>query len=264
MSDTPVLTIVPAVHVRDGKVYASSLDVAAFFGKQHRNVLRDIRDISADQTEFAVLNFEQQDYVSDNNQKQPFFDMTRDGFTLLVMGFTGKKAADFKIRYIQEFSRMEAALREQPFAIPRTMADALRLAADQADQIERQTLLLSQQKAVIEHQGPTVIAFERIAVADGTFCLTDAAKTLGVTRDWLTGRLQIDKLIYKRQGSDWIGYQRFIDSGWLTHKTRTHTRTDGSEVISSQVRVTSRGLSEMAKRYSTQGRLALAKQDLAS
>jgi anti-repressor protein len=262
MSETtiPANLIAPIVRVRDGVVYASSLDVAAFFGKRHDHVVRDVRKILVDQPDFSLPNFGEQEYVSEKNQKQPCFDMTRDGFTLLVMGFTGKKAAEFKIRYIQEFGRMEAALRERPpaFALPRTMAEALRLAADQAEQIEQQKISLEQRQAVIERQEPVVLAFERIAEADGSLCITDAAKTIGLRRDDLSAKMQADRMIYRRQGSDWIAYQGFIERGWLIHKTRTHARTDGSETVSSQVRVTSKGLAELAKRYTTQRPLNLS------
>jgi Rha family phage regulatory protein len=103
----------PLVHVREGKVYASSRDVADFFGKRHDNVIRDIRELMASQPDFSDLNFRHHRYVDKGGRNLPCFDMTRDGFTLLAMGFTGDKALQFKIKYIDAFSRMEAALKTQ-------------------------------------------------------------------------------------------------------------------------------------------------------
>lgn len=107
-----VKNIVPIVGVSSNRVVASSRDVAAFFGKRHDNVIRDIRKLLPELPEkWGVLNFEDTSYVdSQNGQTYEMFQMTRDGFILLVMGFTGKQALKFKLEYIEEYDRMEAAL----------------------------------------------------------------------------------------------------------------------------------------------------------
>lgn len=88
-----------------------SLYVAEFFDKEHKNVLRDIARItdptSGLSEEFALLNFELSSYISSQNKKQPCYMMTRDGFTMLVMGYTGQKAMRFKELYIKRFNEME-------------------------------------------------------------------------------------------------------------------------------------------------------------
>ena len=84
-----------------------SLFVAEFFEKEHKNVLRDIAKItdpkSGLSTEFAQLNFEPTSYTDGWNRKQKAYAMTRDGFTMLVMGYTGQKAMKFKELYIKRF-----------------------------------------------------------------------------------------------------------------------------------------------------------------
>lgn len=108
------LTSTPTVYAKNGAVYASSRDVAAFFGKQHKNVLRDIEALIEDAPSCA-LNFELTSLrvamPRGGFRDEPAFDMTRDGFTLLAMGFNGKPALAFKLRYIEEFNRMDAQLR---------------------------------------------------------------------------------------------------------------------------------------------------------
>lgn len=88
-----------------------SLYVAEFFDKEHKNVLRDIARItdptSGLSEEFGRLNFEPSSYTSSQNKKQPCYMMTRDGFTMLVMGYTGQKAMRFKELYIKRFNEME-------------------------------------------------------------------------------------------------------------------------------------------------------------
>lgn len=88
-----------------------SLYVAQFFEKEHKNVLRDIEKITEPNSglseKFARLNFELSSYRNLQNKKQPCYMMTRDGFTILAMGYTGKKAMKFKELYIRRFNEME-------------------------------------------------------------------------------------------------------------------------------------------------------------
>lgn len=88
-----------------------SLYVADFFEKEHKNVLRDIDAIlspnSGFSPEFGQLNFEPTSYIDQWKRKQRCYAITRDGFTALAMGFTGKKAAQFKELYIKRFNEME-------------------------------------------------------------------------------------------------------------------------------------------------------------
>ena len=87
----------------------TSLDVAETFGKEHARVLRDIRDLDCSD-EFRVGNFAESYYINSQKKKQPLYYITRDGFTLLVMGYTGEKAMKFKEAYIKQFNAMEKAL----------------------------------------------------------------------------------------------------------------------------------------------------------
>lgn len=92
-----------------------SLFVAATFEKQHYNVLRDIGRITASNSglspEFIALNFEGNTYRDARGRKLPRYLLTRDGFTMLVMGYTGSKAMHFKELYIQRFNEMEQCIR---------------------------------------------------------------------------------------------------------------------------------------------------------
>lgn len=108
----------------------SSLDVAETFGKDHKNILRDIRQLECSD-EFRRLNFEQSEYLNEQNHKQPMYYMTRDGFTILIMGYTGEKAMRFKEAYIKQFNAMEKTLqgklieREKGIAVRQSLTKAL-------------------------------------------------------------------------------------------------------------------------------------------
>lgn len=103
--------ILPAVSLVNGIPTVSSLDVAERFGKQHKNVLRDIERLISDlPTDFNGLNFAPVDYTDGKGEKRPMYYLTRDAFSLLAMGFTGKKALVWKVKYIEAFNLMEAEL----------------------------------------------------------------------------------------------------------------------------------------------------------
>ena len=102
--------------VTNNQVTTSSLDVAKIFGKRHDNVLRAIdllaKEISED---FYLLNFEEGSYTMPETSDQPhrMYTLTRDGFVMLAMGFTGKRAIQFKVAYITAFNAMEASLLQE-------------------------------------------------------------------------------------------------------------------------------------------------------
>lgn len=100
-----------AVELKDGKAVTTSLKIAEVFGKDHANVLKAIRNIEAP-VDFAAVNFNGGSYKDANNQDRPMYFVTRDGFTLLAMGFTGKAAMQFKVAYIEAFNAMERTIRE--------------------------------------------------------------------------------------------------------------------------------------------------------
>lgn len=100
----------PALEAREGQITATSLQVAEHFGKRHTHVLRSIRNLQVSE-EFSRLNFGPRDYFDERGKVQPMYDITRDGFAMLAMGFTGKEAARWKEAYISTFNAMEAKLR---------------------------------------------------------------------------------------------------------------------------------------------------------
>lgn len=96
---------VDLVSIDGGEPRTTSLAVAKKFGKRHNNVLRAIENIDCS-PEFSLRNFEQRDFIDERGKVRRMFNMTKDGFVFLVMGFTGKVAAEFKEDYINEFNRM--------------------------------------------------------------------------------------------------------------------------------------------------------------
>lgn len=107
------------VFAQNGQVLTNSKTVSAIFNKRHDNILNAIKRLDCPEN-FKLLNFKELEETYTNGigvqGKHPVFNMTKDGFVLLVMGFTGKKAMEFKIKYIEAFNAMERALEAQPAA----------------------------------------------------------------------------------------------------------------------------------------------------
>ena len=124
---------------REERAGCTSLDVAETFGKEHYHVLEDIRTIQSNisSPEFTGLFYET-NYTASNGKKNPMYAMGRDGFTLLVMGYTGEKAMRYKLDYIRQFNAMEAALqgkkieREKGIAVRQSLTKALQQSTEDA------------------------------------------------------------------------------------------------------------------------------------
>lgn len=129
------LAISPAVTLVDGQPCTTSNEVASHFGKQHLHVMERIRALLPDLPHEHQSDFRLVEYTDAKGESRPAYRLTRDGFTLLAMGFTGKKALAFKLAYIDAFNRMEAAL-HQP-ADTQRMELAFSLAAEAAAQVHR-------------------------------------------------------------------------------------------------------------------------------
>lgn len=98
------------VFENNNEAVTSSKLVSEYFGKQHRSVIRAIKNLNCSE-EFRQHNFAPSYYYNLQNKKQPMYLMTKDGFTILAMGFTGAKAMQFKEAYIKAFNKMEGLLK---------------------------------------------------------------------------------------------------------------------------------------------------------
>lgn len=114
------------VAVTNGQVTTTSLKIAEVFEKQHKDVLKAIRELEIPE-EFNRRNFAPVEYIDAKGEKRPACQITRDGFTLLAMGFTGSRAMQFKLAYIEAFNEMEKMLNEPTSAVNEAEFDMFRL-----------------------------------------------------------------------------------------------------------------------------------------
>lgn len=124
---------VPVVNVIDGIPTVLSLNIAEVFEKEHKHVLRDIENIlctlpEGREVHFIETQIERPSNLGTGVVKSKAYRLTRDGFTFLVMGYTGEKAAKFKWAYIDEFHRQQALLENN--VSPQTQPERMVFAAD--------------------------------------------------------------------------------------------------------------------------------------
>lgn len=223
------------VIVHNKQAVTTSLHVAEVFGKDHKHVLETISNLAAEKS--AAKFFAEATY--DNRGKQyPMYYMNRDGFTLLAMGFTGKKALQFKIKYIQAFNSMETQIRTG-YAIPGSYAEALKLAANQAEKIE-------QQKQTIAIQAPKALFADAVATSHTSILIGDLAKLIrqngvDIGQNRLFAWLRDHGYLISKGDRRNMPTQRAMDLELFDIKERTFQNPDGSVRITKTTKVTGKG-----------------------
>lgn len=143
------------VSIENGQIRVDSKVVADAFGKVHRNVLRDISNLECSD-EFRALNFEQSSYRSEQGKILPCVTMTRDGFCFLAMGFTGKRAGQWKESFLGAFNAMEAALLEQQKGVMASLSEAIAMMEKDKDIASASARALAKWKRVRKQHIDTV------------------------------------------------------------------------------------------------------------
>jgi len=139
------------VIIQNRQAVTTSLQVAESFEKEHKNVLQSIENISK---EIDVLKFQQMFFEGNEpdsyGRKRKTYYMKRDGFTLLAMGFTGKKAFDFKLKFIDAFNAMEQQLLPQPLTEKEQLKASMRLTLETSEEVESLKIEVTEVKQSIQ------------------------------------------------------------------------------------------------------------------
>lgn len=205
----------------------SSRDIAALVGSRHFDVFRSITRLIEKQVigGYAATPYTQ---IQNGVQYQEYLINKRDSYVVVA-----QLSPEFTAKLVDRWQELEAA--NAP-VIPSSLSEALRLAADQAEQIEKQ-------QALIQHQKPAVEFVERYVEVRSSKSLREVAKVLGVKEREFIGRLIEDRIIF-RQSGNLLPFATYQHSGYFTVKTG-----ESNGHAFQQTRLTPKGISWISKRF---------------
>lgn len=210
-----------------GRDVTTSLIVAEVFGKEHKNVLRDIENLSCSDN-FNRLNFERITYKDVRNREQTAYEMTKDGFSFLVMGYTGEKAGQFKETFINEFNKREMMLKSDDYILARSqeiLHNRLLLAEKQLE-LAQETI--STQDTQLKLQAPKVKYVDDVLQSVNTYTSTQMSKELGLREAEQLHKILKEKGVMFKQSGQWMLTAKYCEHGYTKPRTHQFTRNDGS------------------------------------
>lgn len=218
------------VTYENDQMLVSSLEVSRNFQKEHKNVLQAINNLAAENSAAKSLFYEST-YESRGKQ-YPMYLMNRDGFTLLAMGFTGKDALEWKIKYIQAFNEMETKLNDPEFLVKRSM-----------EYLEKRCNALLLENNELK---PKALFADAVATAENSCLIGELAKILKANGIDIGQRRLFDWLrengyLMKSGESYNLPTQKSMNLGLMEIKKRTINNPDGSIRTTSTTKVTGKG-----------------------
>lgn len=180
------------VHQSNGVLVTTSRNIAEVFGKEHKNVLADIRSLleTNSDKEFSRLNFQPSEFTTERGKTYQEYLLTRDGTMLLVMGYNGAKALELKTAYIKCFNEMEQRLKnlqleEEKKDIPLTeVIQATAILLKEAD-IEKNQLVLALDKVAKAETGRSLLTMAQVKLVADTqnqlYTPTQLGKEIGIS-----------------------------------------------------------------------------------
>lgn len=225
----------------NGELVVSSRQVAENFGKEHKHVLESIRTILA--AENSAIKFFRQSTFENRGKQYPEYWMNRDGFSLLVMGFTGKEAMEWKIKYINAFNEMERKLAKPQLTLTEQMAQGL-LAAQQL--LEEKSKQVAHLAMTIEEQKPKVLFADAVSASKTSILIGDLAKLIRqngveVGQKRLFEWLRNNGWLMKSGNSKNMPTQRGMEMKLFEVKEGSYVDSNGVNVVTKTTKVTGKG-----------------------
>lgn len=226
----------------NGSLVVSSRRVADNFGKQHKHVLEAIENIKAENSALMDMFYETS-YKAGTGKSYKEYLMNRDGFSLLVMGFTGKEAMEWKIKYIEAFNAMEKKLSKPQLTLTEQMAQGLlaaqQLLAEKSKQVEHLT-------TTIEEQKPKVLFADAVSASKTSILIGDLAKLIRqngveVGQKRLFEWLRNNGWLMKSGNSKNMPTQRGMEMKLFEVKEGSYVDSNGVNVVTKTTKVTGKG-----------------------
>lgn len=241
------------IRSQQGRDVTTSLIVAEVFGKRHDNVLRDIENLSCSDS-FRLLNFEETPYTNlQNGQTYKMYEMTKDGFSFLVMGYTGEKAGQFKEAFINEFNRREMMLKSDDYILARSQE----ILHNRLQMAEKQ---LEAQRAELEAAAPKVV-FANAMLASKNSCLVGELAKIISQNGYTIGQNRLFKWLrengYLGKCGEYynIPNQRHIEQGLFEVKHSTRSGSSGELYNITTTKVTPKGQEYFIRKFTQNGDL---------
>lgn len=211
-----------------GSDVTTSLIVAQVFGKEHNKVVRDIESLSCSES-FRVANFGEAAFQNPKTgQSHRMIEMTKDGFSFLVMGYTGAKAGQFKEQFIAEFNKREAMLKSDDYILARSqeiLHNRLQLAEQQL-QIAQGTI--DKQQETIKVLAPKAAYTDEVLQSTSTYTLTQIAHDLGLRSVHALTRILMEKKMLYRQSGQWQPTAKVSGKGYFDTRTAKCVKSDNT------------------------------------
>lgn len=250
--------------------------VAEVFGKNHKDVMKAIRNLTEGSAQnCAVLEmFSESTYLNEQNKEQPMFIMNQDGFTLLAMGFNGKKAMEFKLKYIEAFNAMKRQIEQSNPSVPQNYLEALKSLVKAEE--EKQQLALENKKQQeqivtisktnmelgnkITEMLPKVSYYDKILQSNATMTVTQIAHDYGMSAMRLNKELESMRIQHKVRGQ-WILFAQFLEGGYVHSRAVDILRSDGRHDVKYNTEWTTKGRIFLYESLKAKGILPLIEQE---
>ena len=228
-----------------GKGVTTSQHVAQVFGKEHKHVLRDIDDLSCSDVFRASnfgLMFSIRELPNGGSRKERYYEMTKDGFSFLVMGYTGEKASQFKEVFINEFNKREMMLKSDDYILARSqeiLRNRLQLAEEQINALETQN---REQDERITLMLPKVRTYEQVINSPQDEWLkttSSVANEIGMSAQKLNKMLVACGIIYRTKRGEYLFHSDYLR--WNLGKTVSVVVDEEKGKVRTYIKWTTRG-----------------------
>lgn len=215
---------------QNGGNVTTSFLVAEVFGKEHKNVLRDIESLHCSD-EFRKLNFEQlfiiKDLPNGGSRKDRYYEISKDGFSFLVMGYNGERAGQFKEMFISEFNKREALLRSDDYILMRSQQILQKRLEVAQNEITQLRLSNEEQRKELTEAAPKVEYHDKVLSSEGYLTVNMIASSLGISDRKLNKLLCDWKVQYKESGCYHL-YSDYRGKGYAKQKPYPYTDNMGN------------------------------------
>ncbi|WP_021025426.1 phage regulatory protein/antirepressor Ant [Comamonas sp. B-9] len=236
-------------NINNTPITMTSREIAELVGKNHADVMRDIRNLVEQLTKAELLSCaESTTYIGKDGRSYPQYELDKDTTLTLLLGYD----AVARMKVVKRWQELEIKV-EQP-RVPQSMPEALRLAAEAIEQRDQLALENKFQAEALADAAPKVEALDRFANLDGKHTVRPAAKLLGVVESHLTKWLLIHKWYYRDHSGRLCAYADKISSGYLDTIPVEIKRTEGVQVVQQPV-ILQKGLAKIAELLAKDGML---------